>query len=491
LCQAAENRGNIAEGFSTALAEIGESMKYWRDRINAYDADHTVASVDQLRLIVVRLYTSVFKFMVPCMGWSQSRWQRFKGSITNDYYDKNIKGPLDGIRRLQSKLKQEAGNQDTRVLVHVEDTVYNLSRASSRVQGLLASFATATQAAFDRQARVESEHAQMFQRRFDQQDSNMQGLETRVSELTKALAIGQRGTALLNANNEATTYKLTESSRNINTSLDTTKAQPLAQIFSPTPSFQSRQQEYTFALIEESTRHLAVIETGFSVEDTFPTLEIANELLVELQEWTSASESRTLWIYGPVEAIPSELSLTASYVVSTVNRLKIPVIAHSCPYQAATLESFMLVSYSIVRQLIWLLPDRFKSDIDFGTDRFRELTGNIKSIPDALFLIEDLLTVMPQLVVFVIDGFQYLDQEKETGDNSVYLTFLLETLKAAQDKIALKILITTDGFSQRLSQLLDADEQLDAMHLGRRKTGRSAVSEISFANHSDSEGLKD
>jgi len=463
-------------------------MKYWRDRINTYDADHTVASVDQLRLIVVRLYTSVFKFMVPCMGWSQSRWQRFKGSITNDYYDKHIKEPLDGVRRLQSRLKQEAGNQDTRVLVQVEDRVYKLGRASSRVQGLLANFATSTQTNFDLQARMESEHVQMFQRRFDQQENSMQDLRTQIRELTNALAIGQRGTALLDANNEATTYNLIEGLRNTHTPLDTTKARPLAQVSSSTPSLQSRQQEYTFELIEKSTRHLAVIETGFSVEDMFPTLEIANELLVELQAWTSASESRTLWIYGPIEAIPSELSLTASYVVSTVNRLKIPVIAHSCPCQAATLESFMLVSYSIVRQLIWLLPDRFKSDIDFGTDRFRELTGDIKSIPDALFLIEDLLTMMPQLVVFVIDGFQYLDEEKETGDNSVYLTFLLETLKAAQNAMALKILITTDGFSQRLSQLLEADEQLDAMHLGRRKTGRRAVSEISFATHSDSEG---
>jgi hypothetical protein len=146
----------------------------------------------------------------------------------------------------------------------------------------------------------------------------------------------------------------------------------------------------------------------------------------------------------------------------------------------------MLMAYSLVRQLIWLLPNEFRSNKDFGSSRFGLLDGHIDSLAKALVLIDDLLGMMPGLLICVIDGFQFLDDDAENDYNSMYLNFLLAVLKEAQTAKILKILITTDGYSRRLWQTLRPNERVDVMGSERRKTGRRAMIDLTFAEYSDS-----
>jgi len=466
------NHGKIAQGFASALADIGDEMTYWQAQLAAFQAPGSVASPDSLILIVTRLYTKVFQFLVPYLVWSQSGWEKVKGSASNNYYEKNIQGPLNGIFKLSGQLKRAASIQDTIVLLRVEDIGYK--NLETGLRNLVISGAILDS--------VEDFRA-LWQKREDARNSEIQSVKATLESLKEALHIGLRGMAMLEANSEATAFQ----GKRDATPKRVDKAQSGYQVAARTAGSVFEYNEYTFTQVEANSRHLGIIETGFSLSNLPQPPNTVREVLGPLQEWTTASESRTLWIYGPsTTATPSDLSRTTSYVVSTVNRLKIPLIAHSCQRLASKTDSLMLMAYSLVRQLIWLLPDKFRSNKDFGSSRFGLLNGHVDSLAKALVLIEDLLSMMPELLICVIDGFQFLDDDEEDDDNSLYLNFLLEILKETQATKILKVLITTDGYSRRLWQTLRPNERVDVMGSERRKTGRRALMDLSFGEDSDS-----
>ncbi len=137
--------------------------------------------------------------------------------------------------------------------------------------------------------------------------------------------------------------------------------------------------------------------------------------------------------------------------------------------------------YSVVIQLIWLLPEKFCTDVDLSSDRFNQLDRSIRTLPHALLLMEDLLTLVPQLLVVILDGVQLCedgrDDEQGTG---MFLNFFLAILKNSMEGRVAKVLFTTDGICRNLWRKLDPQEQLDVMNEaggspGQRRKGRVAI----------------
>lgn len=92
----------------------------------------------------------------------------------------------------------------------------------------------------------------------------------------------------------------------------------------------------------------------------------------------------------------------------------------------------------------------------------------MRTLPEALKLLEDLLTAPPPPLVCVIDGIQLAEDGEPNDDGTgIFLDYLIVILRRAMEEKVLKVLLTTDGFSRRT---LNAEEQVDLM----TKTGRGS-----------------
>lgn len=113
--------------------------------------------------------------------------------------------------------------------------------------------------------------------------------------------------------------------------------------------------------------------------------------------------------------MPSDVSLTAVYIVSVVTRANLPVVAHCSQVdndeskldesRPSRMEKFIRLLYSLVRQLTWILPDEFEAQKDFSRERFASLDETTSSVVLTLSLFKDLLKIVPRLLFCVIDGF--------------------------------------------------------------------------------------
>ena len=224
------------------------------------------------------------------------------------------------------------------------------------------------------------------------------------------------------------------------------------------------------------SRSLGAATTGFT-GGTIRIPQQTSSKFLSLQDWLSASESRILWIYGPAHTNkPSDLSSTSAFLVSLITREKLPLIAHQCRNSGSEKEALISMVYSVIIQLIWLLPKKFSTGLDLSPDRFNLLDRSIGSLPKALLMMEDLLTLVPRRLLVVLDGVQLCedgrDDEQGTG---MFLRLLLEILKDSKDGRVVKVLFTTDGICRTLWRKLDPHKQLDLLNAAGGSAGHWAM----------------
>jgi len=191
----------------------------------------------------------------------------------------------------------------------------------------------------------------------------------------------------------------------------------------------------------------------------------------------STEDSQRLWIHGPAYvASPSTVSLAAASIVLMSEQNKISMIAYRIhivdlenletadqamealpvavdPDSSVEMERLIMMVYSLIRQMVWLLPDNIDTESDLSFERFYSLDGTIKSLPEAFNLFEDLLDLMPSLFLIIIDGIQLVDGDRYDieglGSSGVFDSFL-EILWNGEQKKMLKVLLTSDGLCSTL-----------------------------------------
>ena len=480
--QASVNRGKIASGFASALADIGTEMTYWRDQLAAFRSKSSVASTSGLTKIAAQLYTKVFRFMIPYLKREQSSWQRLKGSLDKTYYENNVQHPLEDILKFSNHLKREAGVQDTRVLLHTEDLAED---------GVAVGYAnlTVNKENLERTKNLEKMMEKRLQvNRFE--DITPSEARSLFGQLSRLWEVGEWGQKMLIANTEETRYhqKIGGKQDSDSSRTDFEIGPPLAK--RETDVLPKMSKDHTFASIEEHARGRGTLYTGFS-DEAIPNYEqTAGKVFDSLQVWLSASESRTLWIYGPSNtAIPSDLSSASAFIFSMISRAKIPLIAHRCQPEDSAMTSLISMTYSLILQLVWLLPDEFCADKQFDAGRFALLDRSIRTLPDALVLMEDLLAMGPQVLMCILDGIQMSDDDCDDQEGTgIFLNFFLEILKHSKEGRILKLLFTTDGYCHRLRQQLNLDEQVDVMNEAQTPSGSKRVGKVSMADLTISEG---
>lgn len=452
-------------------------MAYSKDLLLILRSSKSVASIDKLVRIVAQLCTKIFHFLLPYLRWNQSNWERLKGSVDKNYYEKNIQGPLDEILKLSKQLTREAGLQISRVNLRTE------ALSGQAVQTGAENLAVgAENLAVSKKILQTMVQKRQQTNRFD----NLSDIErmSLLSQFGIKLAAGLSGKAMLVSTVEQTNY---DHMVGYSTNPQVTLKSQVSDTTLSEVTVQQRRFEYTFAEVEISSRCMGTFQTGFSADGVQALQKTAKSVLEPLQEWLSASESRTLWVYGPANAsIPSDLSSTAEYVVSTITSVHLPLIAHRCRPEETEIEALISMVYSLIFQLVWQLPNSFTTHRIFDSSRFVVLDRSIRTLDQALILMEDLLAEVPRLLVCVLDGVQMAEDGREdVRGTGMFLDLFLEVLKESKESKILKILLTTDGFCHRLHRRLSSEEQVDAMNdaeqfAGQRKRGRVALTNLAL-----------
>ena len=185
-----------------------------------------------------------------------------------------------------------------------------------------------------------------------------------------------------------------------------------------------------------------------------------NEISPRILQLNAAPASQRLWIQGPFQAPrPSWYTLLSAYFVRTVQSINVPVLYHFCDSDSTTVEFV----YSLLAQLLLVLPGDFQSERDFSCSRFKTLDGTSDSLDGAVALFKDLLGVGPNALYVVVDGLQMLSRSSSSLSQLQDLVDALGSASADQNSESIhvtKTLFTTDGFTDILIGL-EATERLN------------------------------
>lgn len=195
---------------------------------------------------------------------------------------------------------------------------------------------------------------------------------------------------------------------------------------------------------------------------------VEHSILSALQNWTSARESRALWLCKSEFdiAYPSPMSTIAANVIDTTTELGIPALAFFCrwPYdyngeckQEGERGCLNDLTCSLIRQLINLLPIHLETNADLSESRFAVIKDMIGGWGMALELLTDLLEFSPPLLFIIIDGIDHLDYTSVTENLAgllrvIQTAFIKSKANAGPQNQIIKLLFTTAGGSLALDE---------------------------------------
>lgn len=181
---------------------------------------------------------------------------------------------------------------------------------------------------------------------------------------------------------------------------------------------------------------------------------VSEETILQLSEWIEDDSTRMLWLEGDSdesEDLDNYMSKIAASFIKMVAAADMPVLSHFCELRRGEplrhtntpeVQAVMALVYSVLRQLIELLPPELNTNADLSEEAFRCLNGTMATWDDALGVFQDLLEEIPEPLFCVIDGIHWLD-DRSTNQALDQLLKVLENDK-------LKILFTTSGRSSTL-----------------------------------------
>lgn len=199
--------------------------------------------------------------------------------------------------------------------------------------------------------------------------------------------------------------------------------------------------------------------------------------MLRLKQWIDTPESKTIWIQGiPSTPHDSIVSRAAARVYDVSIQARLPCIAFFCQLsydfaQGSKLTrkeaGLIALLYTIVSQLVCLLPTEFSPTEGLGEKSFDQLDGSMQSIPAALELVKSLLIHVPSPLIWVMDGLQ-LVEDKVTMP---FLQAFLGILQDQKSKGISKFCFTTQGNCALLARGLDFRERVDASRTALSRPG--------------------
>ena len=373
---------------------------------------------------VAKLYVVVFKFLVGIMTkWSsKSSWARILRSFDSNFFDEEILQKKTKIRDLEHRLERQGS-------LAMKSSV---KEAPSKED--IAKIVSVSQANFQLELSIKAEQLK--------RELGLTVKNALQQEFLNTLW-AQRDELLLGANSPLARSR---------------EASPMPDLQNEADNFYRKKQIELTAnrLVQRNTRQEHVQTMVAQAED----LSIHIGIFDRIQQWNAAKTSQCLWIQGPFQVSrPSHCTLLNTYVLSIAERASIPTISYFCEPGTDMIQ----MVYSLILQIVALIPDDFRSELDFTSARFDALAGTTDSLSDAIHLLKDLLSVGPYLLFILIDGLQVLD----TTSNAGLLTNFVQVVRdfgseATDSSRTVKTLFTTDGFVEVLTALR-GNQRLDAL----------------------------
>jgi hypothetical protein len=205
-----------------------------------------------------------------------------------------------------------------------------------------------------------------------------------------------------------------------------------------------------------------------------------------IKEWSTSITSQILWILGPLDRhYPSKISSIPAVLINAADDASIPTLHLFLDWPSNERSSIFNMLYSLIRQIITLLPEQFASPADFSFGNFAKLNNQVESWETGLAILNGLLDLAPPLLLIIIDGIDHLDY---LSIGSQYVASLLRLLQQKvwgdgdqEPKKTLKILFTTAGNCAVLNGLDERDLEIirmsdvQARQLGKSGSARSQV----------------
>ncbi|KAF2276671.1 uncharacterized protein EI97DRAFT_432916 [Westerdykella ornata] len=474
IVQATVNHTKIGQGFADAIDRIGRELEYCSRSLSAVrnrDESHR----DRVRTKVMGVFTLCFKFLAPYARWCKSRFERFKDSLNKNYYEDKVEGPLQALLARSNELERENQMQSREDVIELHGK-------------------------FDDHTEWMKDFSKKLEDREEKRASAIvAGLASVRIEFSKALQeLGEKA----NGQNELAAKKYlqeqAEEQRRKKANFHWRKAlQGIETGAIPPPANSGTRRLRNWDDIEAASHFLeTVADTGYPIDlRELQDFKIAPRAFHPLEHWMTTQESEWLWMRGTLtHSELSEVSTAAYYTVIVSERLKLPLVSYrfradeyglaesvdsALEGRSVEMDRFVLMAYSIIRQLVWLLPKEVETDVDLSSARFQRLDGSTESLLDAFNLIEALLSFMPQILIVVLDGFQFVDNDSGVYGDSThgYLELFLEILRQAGTSRTLKVLITSDGRCRTLLEedVIHLDEQVE---VGQSGDGEEQIPEL-------------
>ncbi|XEU99954.1 hypothetical protein FSHL1_005241 [Fusarium sambucinum] len=435
------NYKKVAEGFSEALSDISDHLRSVK-KISKGSDSH------DMRQHVIKLYCEVFELLCHALTWFTSKRKRIGAAFKKNFYDDTVVSLLNRIEKTVTAIDREANyishGQVREIYERVLDT-----RLEDRLRSV------GIQNRRDGEAAVERKLVMVKEAVGRSDDLTHQ--------LMREEAVSQTTFVEISPSDELMTSESEDST---------------AESFDSDDDLDhcSRYE------VEKFASHLGTYRESHGTTSTSvrgdDVMFLPDEVSLRIKLWIDSLESKSIWIQGiPSAQQDSIVSRTAARIYDVSTEARLPCIAVFCQpryhfakekgltQKAASLIAFL---YSIIRQLIRLLPTQFSAVEGLARRNFDLLDGSMQSIQASLDLIRALLNHAPSPLIWVIDGLQLV----EDRTSMPFLQTFLGLLKERKTKSISKACFTTQGNCAVLARGLDFRERVDAT---RTALGRPGV----------------
>lgn len=411
---------------------------------------------DRLKGIMFEILTRAFRFLTPYAHWCASKLERFSAALDKNYYADNVESPLNALLNAVHDIGRENDLINTKKINKVSRGVDDIGAGMKEIK----------------------QFCQRLEKRGEEQEVVKKGLDRIETNLSAKIDAGFKELGMkaneLNRISAADIIYQQKLKRERNQLLAINRWQRMAwntTKIEPPPSQTGDKGTRAWVDVEAASHFLEVVaDNGYPIDEKdLKDIYISATVFAPLQEWMSAEAGGWLWLQGPPSSgTISNVSIAAAYAVTLAEQLNIPTVAYRFRAddfglaengqshtvgRSVAMDRFVVMIYSFIRQLVWLLPEKVETDIDLSVARFQRLDGGTASVLDAFNLVEALICFMPKTLIIVIDGMQYIDNDEDEAVNCTwgYLDLFLGILRGAEQTRTLKVLLLSDGFCKTLS----------------------------------------
>jgi hypothetical protein len=457
------------EALPQTLIEINDAVAGIEKRLWLFDND-------TMKCYAWRLYTQIFSFLGDVIRWYTKRsFQRLVSSF-NEHLPEFFNEEAGKIRSLAVLMHQEA---DFRSHANSQMSQLYLESIDEKFDNYLLKLREMDQR---RRYATEQRYEQFREMMDELQRKELRKediLKNALQEIVSKIGRIETGSAMA----EILEHEAASAGNNIPLLLESSYEDDERNTEEQSPELTNIDAKTTKRRFEESTRdeilsYSAEMETFFDREQVqrnydYPPNFLADfDIIDRLRSWATATDSKALCITG-TDGTPedSPASSAAAQYAALARDAGLPVCSYFCrlanedPPKGRTRETMELTAlvYSLIRQLIELLPSKITIDTYLDRHQFRTMEGTLDSFPQALELLDHLISGTGHaIVIFVIDGIDQLDDPTFRSTEKwleKLVALLLRQSRQAKNGIV-KILFTSSGTSAPLFEAMDSSEIL-------------------------------